>query len=739
MIESAFHNSVAPKGRQDSSSSARRNKVVTPSFFSTLGRQPALGRGFAETDAAKGADRVAVLTHALWTTRFGADGGLVGRSIQLDGEAHDVVGVLPADFELPSQDIALLLLFAFTPEQMSDGERGSEFSSMIARLAPGATVAALDAQLATIADRVLDRLPARRAFAERSGFSGYAVPIREQLVGDTRTSLLVLQGSVILVLLIACANVANLLLMRATGRGPELAIRATLGAGQWRLVRQMLTEGMVLALLGGAAGVAVGLFGIRALAVTTPGIAAPTLNLAVLGFTLGVTVTTGLVFGLVPALAVVGRAADSQLKEDSARSTAVRTTGRIRRLLVVTETALALMLLVAAGLLLKSLTRLQDVDPGFSTESVLTASIDLPATQYPDATARAGFWRRATDDLAALPGVTAVGLTSNVPFSGNVGSGSYMIDGYTPGPSEAAPHGRQEVVGGDYFRAMQIPLVSGRVFTDTDTATRPPVVVIDEYLVNRYFVGQDPIGRQIRRGGPDTPAFTIVGVVGTVNSIDLGEPVMKERLYYPVAQQPRAGMTLLVKTALDPAGFAPQIRSTVQSIDPERPVTNMRTMSQWKSLSLDGRRTPATLLALFGGVAVLLSAIGTYGVLAFGVAQRVREFGIRQALGADSRSIISLVLAQGLRTVGLGLVLGVVGALALTRFLQSLLFGVGQYDLGVFAGVTAILLVVALAACYIPARRATTIAPMDACGTPKVSRALERHVSRRFGANGVHR
>jgi predicted permease len=522
------------------------------------------------------------------------------------------------------------------------------------------------------------------------------------------------QGSVILVLLIACANVANFLLMRATSRGRELAIRTTLGAGPWRLTRQMLTEGMVLALLGGAGGVAVGLVGMRALAVTTPGIAAPTLNLAVLGFTLLVTVATGLVFGLVPAVAVVARGADAQLKEDSARSTAVRSTGRIRRLLVVTETALALMLLVGAGLLLKSLVRLQDVDPGFSTESVLTASIDLPASQYPDATARAGFWQRATSDLAVLPGVTAVGLTSNVPFSGSVSSGSYSIVGYTPGPSEAVPHGRQEVVGGDYFRAMQIPLVSGRVFTDTDTADSPPVVVIDEYLVNRYFVGRDPVGARIRRGGPDSPAFTIVGVVGTVNSIDLGEPVTKERLYYPVAQQPRAGMTLLVKTARDPEAFAPQIRSTVRSIDPERPATNMRTMTQWKSLSLDGRRTPATLLALFGGVAVLLSAIGIYGVLAFGVAQRVRELGIRQALGADRRSIVSLVLAQGLRTVAVGLAVGVVGALALTRSLQSLLFDVGPYDLGVFTGVTVLLLVVALAACYVPARRATTIDPMDA-------------------------
>ncbi len=695
-----------------------RALAVTPSFFSTLGRQPSLGRGFDDTDATPGADRFAILTHGFWTSRFAADRTLVGRSIRLDGEAYEVVGVLPADFELPSREIALLVPFSFTPQQMSDAERGREFSSMVARLRPGATVEELEAQMATIVARILDRLPARRAFAETSGFGGYAVPFREQLAGDARTPLLVLQGSVIFVLLIACANVANLLLMRATGRGRELAIRTTLGAGGWRLTRQMLTEGLVLSMLGGVAGLGVALVGVRALgtasATQIPGLVDPSLNTAVLAFTLLVTLVTGLVFGLVPALAVTRGGTGTLLENDSARSTAVRGTGTIRRLLVVAETALALMLLVAAGLLMKSLTRLQDVDPGFSTDSVLTATIALPATRYPDATARAGFWERVSTDIAALPGVTAVGLTSNVPFSGRVSSGSYSIVGYTPGPSEAQPHGRQEVVGGDYFRAMQIPLVAGRVFDDTDTADTLPVVVIDEYLVDRYFADRDPIGQQIRRGGPTSPPFTIVGVVGTVNSIDLGEPVTKERVYYPVTQQARTAMTLMVKTTLDPESLVPQVRATVQDIDPERPITNVRTMHQWVTQSLDGRRTPAALLAMFGAVAAALSAIGIYGVLAFGVAQRVRELGIRQALGADRRSILSLVMTQGLRTVGVGLGLGLLGAFVLTRYLQSLLFGVGRYDVSVFVGVTLLLLGVAVAACYIPARRATMSDPMAA-------------------------
>ena len=695
-----------------------RALAVTPSFFATLGRHPSLGRGFAEEDATPGADRFVVLTHDLWTTRFGADPAVVGRPIRLDGDAYDVVGVLPADFDLPRRDVVILVPFSFTPEQMSDSARGQEFSSMIARLRPGATVEQFEAQMATIVDRVLDRIPGRRAFAETSGFGGYAVPIREQLVGDVRTPLMVLQASVLFVLLIACANVANLLLMQATGRGRELAIRATLGAGEWRLTRQVLTEGLVLSLLGGAGGLGFGLVGVRVLgavsATPLPVPVDPSLNGTVLTFTVAISLLTGLVFGSVPALAMIRGRTGVLLGEDDARSTSTRGTGFARGLLVVSETALALMLLVGAGLLLKSMAQLENVDPGFSTENVLTAAISLPPTLYPDATDRSTFWTRVTESTRQLPGVTAVGLTSNVPFSGSVSSGSYSIVGYSPGPSEAQPHGRQEIVGGDYFEAMEIPLMAGRLFADTDTVDGPPVVIIDEYLVDRYFADRDPIGQQIRRGGPESPAFTIVGVVGTVNSIDLGEPVTKERLYYPVTQQARAGMTLMVKATVDPGSLAPQLQSVVQAIDPERPTTGVRTMDQWVARSLQGRRAPATLLAVFGAVAVGLSAIGIYGVLAFGVAQRVRELGIRQALGAEPRAILTLVLSQGLRTVGLGLGVGLLGAVVMTRYLQSLLFGVGPYDLTVFVGVTALLLAVALGACYVPARRATRIDPTTA-------------------------
>jgi predicted permease len=400
------------------------------------------------------------------------------------------------------------------------------------------------------------------------------------------------------------------------------------------------------------------------------------------------------------------------LKDDSTRGTAGKSTGVTRTLLVVAETALAVMLLIGAGLLIKSFARLQEVNPGFSSENVLTAQIALPAVRYPDAPARAAFWQRLLEKTRTIPGVTAAGLTTNVPFNGNISSGSYSIVGVSRLPGDVSPHGRQEVVGGDYFKAMQIPLVAGRTFTEADTAAAPQVVVIDEYLVKKYFATRSPLGQQIQRGANNT--YTIVGVVGTINSIDLGEPVTKERIYYPAAQLAPRMMAIVLKTGLDPQTLVSAARGAVRSIDPEQPISDVRTMDQWIARSLQTRRTPMALLALFGAVALVLSAIGIYGVLAFGVAQRVREFGIRQALGADTGSILALVLSHGLRTAGVGVVLGLAGSFALTRYLQSLLFGVGTHDISVFAGVTALLMVVAAAACYVPARKATKVDPMVA-------------------------
>ena len=695
-----------------------RALAVTPSFFSTLGRQPMIGRGFQEDEAQPGADKFAILTYSTWISHFGADPSIVGRDIRLNGETHRVTGVMGADFELPGPEISLLQPFAFTAQQMSDQGRGNEFSQMIARLRPGATIEQANAQMKTINNRNLERLPDRRAFMVSSGFGGYAQSLRDQLVGDARAPLYVLQAGVIVLLLIACANVASLLLMRATGRYRELAIRTTLGAGHRRLIRQLLTEGLVLSALGGVAGLAVGWAGVRGLVSLSsqqiPGIADASLNPAVVAFTMALAVLTGLAFGLVPALTILRSSVSTVLKDDSARGSASKQTGLTRSALVIVETALALVLLVGAGLLIKSFLRLNDVNPGFSPERVLTAQLALPAARYPDAPSRWAFWARLLEGVRALPGVTAAGLTSNVPFNGNVGSGSYSIVGYTPPQGEAQPHGRQEVIGGDYLRAMQIPIVDGRAFNDADAFDGPPVVIIDQYLVNRYFANRSPIGQQIRRGGPTSPPFTIVGVAGTINSIDLGQPVAKERIYYPLAQQARPFMALVVKSAVEPKTLVSQVRSAVTTIDPEQPISDVRTMEEWMGRSLEGRRSPMLLLALFGGVALVLSAIGIYGVLAFAVAQRTREIGIRQALGADRRSILSLVLKQGMTTAAIGVGLGLAGAIALTRYLQTLLFGVGAHDVQVYAGVTVLLLSVATAACYLPARRATAVDPNQA-------------------------
>jgi predicted permease len=695
-----------------------RALAVTPSFFSTLGVRPIIGRPFTDDEAKPDADTSVVLTYALWRSHYGGDPAIVGRDIRVNADAYRVVGVLPADFEIIGRDIALLIPFAFSPAQMSDNGRGNEFSQMIARLRSGASIAQLNDQMKVITEHVMERVPARAGFMKSSGFGGFAVPIRDELVGDVRTPLYVMQACVLFVLFIACVNVANLLLMRATGRSRELAIRTTLGAGQWRIVQQMLTEGLVLAIAGGVGGLLVGAGSLQALLMLSADrLPIPLhghLDTAVLAFASGLALITGLIFGVVPALVVTRGNTAAFLKDDSARGTAGARTGVIRTILVIGEIAAAAALLIGAGLLIKSFAKLQSVNPGFSSENVLTAQVALPRSRYPDAAAIVGFWNRAIDKARGIPGVTLAGLTTNVPFNGNVSSGSYSIVGRSEAPGEPLPHGRQEIVGGDYFKAMRIPLLAGRFFNDGDTTASPPVVIVDEYLVKKYFADRSALGRQIQRGGPSSQKLTIVGVVGTINSIDLGQPVTKERLYYPATQQSARTMALVLKTGLNPQSIVSDVRAAVRSIDPEQPIADVRTVEEWMGRSLQRRRAPTALLAVFGSLALILAAVGIYGVLAFSVTQRVREFGIRQALGADRASILSLVLGQGLKTAGSGIVLGVAAALALGRYLETLLFGVTAHDASVLAGVAILLCGVALVACYVPARRATRVDPMVA-------------------------
>ncbi len=688
--------------------------AVTPSFFTTLGRGPAIGRAFSQSDATPGADTYAILTDSLWRSRFGADRSIIGRSIRLNGADHVVLGVLAADFELPWRDTSILVPFSFTAAQRSDAERGSEFSLMVARLRPGATIEQLNAQMQTIVDRLMDRVPARASYMRNSGFTGRATKFRDELIGDVRLSLYLLQAGVMVVLLIACANVANLLLMRATGRQRELALRATLGAGQWRIARQLLTEGAVLSAIGAGCGLALGAAGVRALIALTadqmPVAAHASVKPAVLLFTVALASATALVFGLVPSLSLLRGTPAAALKDDSFRGSAGRRTGRMRTALVVVETALAVVLLICAGLLVKSFARVLRVNPGFSTEHVLTAQIALPAARYATPAASRLFWGRLLERARQIPGATSAGLISNVPFSGDFNAGTYTIVGRQLAPTEKLPHARQDFVTGDYFQAMQIPLVEGRLFSDSDTAESPRVALVDEFFAKRQFPNASPIGRQINFGSPRN--YTIVGVVGTINGMDLARPVPEERIYLSATQVTSSTMGLVLKAALEQTVLIPQIRAAVQAIDPEQPIAHMNTMDEWISRSLQGRRTPMTLLTLFGLVALALSAIGIYGILAFGVAQRAKEFGIRQALGADRHSILSLVLMQGLLTTATGVAIGVLGALALTQLLESMLFGVTAHDAGVYTAVPFGLLAVAALACYVPARRATQVDPM---------------------------
>jgi predicted permease len=693
-----------------------RALAVTPSFFTTLGRHPAIGRSFRPEEAEPGADRSVILTDAYWRTHHGGDPRVVGGSVQLNGEAWRILGVMAPDVLLPLPDIAIIVPFAFTASQRSDSERGSEFSFMIARLRTGTTIPQLNQQMARIVEETMVRVPARAAYMRNSSFGGTAVPLHERLVGAARTPLYLVQGAVVLVLLIACVNVANLLLMRASRRGREMALRAALGAGRGRIARQLIVEGLVVSIAGTAGGVAVGLAGLKLLTALggeqLPVTTTASLNVPVLLATAGLAIATGVLFGVAPALGVFRAALETSLRDESGRGTASRRTGTTRSTLVMIETALALMLLVGAGLLIKSLVRVLAVDPGFATSRVLTAQVALPRPRYPDAVRRRVFWQSLTARLREIPGVDAAGLTSTVPFSGMVSAGTYQLVSRPLAAAEKPPHAQLETVGGDYFRALQIPLLQGRLFDDRDGPDEERAVIVDRFLARRQFPDRSPVGELLSFGG--TRTYRIIGVVGTINAADLSKPVPEERIYESSTQDVNSAMGLVIRTKADAPALVSELRKAVESIDPEQPIADVRTMDEWIGRSLQPRRAPTRLLAAFGGVSLLLAAVGIYGVLAFAVNQRAREFGIRRALGADRASILTLVFTQGLRPTLAGIGVGLAGAAASARYLESMLFGVAGHDPTVLAGATVLLLVVAGAACYLPARAATRADPMAA-------------------------
>jgi predicted permease len=694
---------------------------ATPSLFTTLQAGPLLGRVFTDDDAKPGADHVVVLSHALWKNRFGANPGIVGQTVRLNTEPYTVIGVMPEAFYFPAPRVQAWVPFAFTPEQRSDNERGNEYSSMIARLKPGVTLAAVQRDLDVVQAHNAQRLPDEAPFWKSSGFGGRTNGFLEQNVANIRGMLWLVQAGVAAALLIGCANVASLLLARAVARERELAIRAALGAGRARLMRLLLTESLVLFAAGAALGLlvawwAVDAFGSLGLS-TLPRAFGVQLDPSVFAFTLLCALVTGVGFGALPAWSASRGDAAAALKEAGARGSAGKRTTFLRAALVTGEIALAVMLLSTAGLLVRSFERLQQENPGFIPGGVISAQLALPPAKYDQPAKRLAFTDAVLARIRALPGVTAAGLTDVLPFTGNNSQGSYSSPDIVVPPGSPAPHGQVRNVDPGYFKALGLTLIRGRLFTDGDTATTQKVVVVDKVLADKYWPGQDPLGKRLDRGG-DAPNFrVIVGVVAPIKFQSLEEDVQKETLYFPYAQQPDTQFIVVAKTAGDPTLLTAAVRDAVKSADPEQPVFDVKTMQQRMDDVAQSRKAPMVLLSLFSGVALLLAVLGVYGVLAFSVAQRTSEFGVRLALGATAGDIAALVLWQGARLVLAGIVAGLAGYLALSSIVGRLLYGIAPTDPLTLAVAPVVLALAALAACLVPVRRATRVNPLEALRT----------------------
>lgn len=696
---------------------------TSASLFSTLQVQPALGRVFSEENEAPGADRVIVLSHALWENRFNADPAIVGRDIRLDAQPYRVIAVMPDGFDFPNRNVGAWVPFAFTPELKSANERGNEYSSSIARLAPGATIEKVEAEMGAIVRANVEQLgPDIAGFVGATGFTGRAKWLREYQVGETRTMLLVLQGAVLMVLLIACANVANLMLTRVVARQKEISVRNALGATRWRIARQLLVDALVLAVIGGALGLLLAkgsIAGFPLLGITSNQSGYDfRMDAPVLGFALVVTLVAAGLAAILPMISLLRLNIYDTIKEGGRLGSGGRRAAASRNVLVVAQIALATTLLIGAGLLLKSFHLLQSQDPGFRSDGVATALIDLPETKYVDGPAQARALEQIVDRLETIPGVQSAAYTSTLPFSGNNSSGSYSIEGLEVAEGTSPPHAMQRQVEGDYFGTMGIALKRGRLFEASDRADGAPVVVIDEFMAERYFPGQDPLGKRVRRGTSDPdaelPWATIVGVVGTIKHGRLGENVEKETIYWPVAQAPQSSGALVVKANVPPQTLNAAIREAVLSFDPEQSLFGVQTLDERISRSLNNQRAPMVLLGIFAVVALVLSAIGIYGVLAYSVGQRTGELGVRMAIGAGRSHILSLILKHGAWLTGIGLGLGLVGAFAGGQAMRTQLFGVGGTDPVIFLLVPLVLASIALFSCWLPARRATRIDPLVA-------------------------
>jgi putative ABC transport system permease protein len=686
--------------------------AVSPNFLTLLGVSPILGRDLLPSEEKPGTAPVALLSYQLWQSHLGGDPAVIGRSITLDGRSFSIVGVLPATFRfLDTTDVIVPIGF-FAADFTDRAQRGD--TDVVGRLAPGVTLSQAALEMNTIAARLAQQYP-----QTNHGFGAHLESLREAFTGDTRLAVLVLFGAVVFVLLIACVNVANLFLVRGAARAREIALRQAFGASRGRLIRQMLTESLVLAFCGGALGLILGAWGISGLGHLLPAdsmqMMGVRMDLSVLLFAAAMIALVTFAFGLIPALQATRPDVHETLKEGGRSATSTRGQHRLRGALAIAETALALVLLVGAGLMLKSLYHLIQVSPGFQPARVLYMEMDLRTDQYSKDPAILNFWQQVLDRVRVIPGVESAALGTVVPLTGNHRRSDITIEGLPiPGPGEF-PHPDRHTVSADYITTMGTPLLRGRNFSDADNETAPDVALINSTMARRFFTDGDAIGKRFLWGHPgkDEKWITIVGVVADTKLYGLDNPARLE-VYSPYRQRPSADMNLVVRSAVDPASLTSAIRSAVAAIDKDQPIFDVHTMQQLVDDSISTRRLTLVLLGIFSALALILAAIGIYGVMAYTVALRTQEIGIRMALGAQQKDVLRLVLGQGARIAFFGVAIGLAAAAALGRLLSTLLFSVSASDPITFAAVAVLLISVALLACYIPARRAMRVDPLIA-------------------------
>jgi putative ABC transport system permease protein len=690
-------------------------QAVTANFFPLLGVKPEQGRVFTGEEDQPGRNNVAVISYGLWQRRFGGDPALIGKEILLDGQKYAVAGVTPPGFQFLSKEVSLWVPAAFSPQELAN--RGSHYLTVVARMKPGVAIQDARADVAAITQRINRDNP-----VSWSGFElgSVVISLREQLAGDVRLALIVLLVAVGLVLLIACANIANLQLARGAARFREIAVRTALGAGRGRVVRQLLTESVSLAVAGGFAGLLFAWSSFSFLKQIIPDNmalnAGVRIDARIFGFTLLLSLLTGIVFGLAPALQAAKVDLNEALKQGGGRAGIGVVGRRLRGALVVVEIALALVLLVGAGLLIRAFLRLRALDIGVNPENVLTLRTALPRNRYGELPKRAAFYQQALDRVRALPGVVSAGYTTAVPLTWKGGTNSFRVEGREPKPGQDAQN-RQITTG--YMEAMGIKLRQGRFFDDHDDAQAQPVAIINETMARQFWPGEDALGKRFKIGPGDSqrPWVTIVGVIGDVKEMGLEAPA-KAEMFFPYQQLPdmRWNMPrdLAVRTTGDPMSVAAAARQAIWSVDRNQPVSNVRTMNEILSEEVARRRIGMTLLAAFAALALALASLGVYGVLSYSVAQRTREIGVRMALGAGRKDVLRMVLADGMRLAAAGVAIGLGAAFALTRLMAGLLFGISATDPATFVSIALLLAFVAFVACWVPARRATKVDPMIA-------------------------